>query len=168
MSDDGIGMRVGRILMKSALGENIDVQMRPALGLDLLELLMGVDRVVIVDAMRTGRKAGQCVALDLSETVSSCQSGACAHNYGVAEVVEIARRLEPSVANARIKVIGIEAQVLDQFGTELSEVVRGSIPEAVDLSLRAAGVSEDQIVLAVEIAKEWMNWSPSAQELASG
>jgi Ni,Fe-hydrogenase maturation factor len=84
----------------------------------------------------------------------------------VAEVVSIARKIDPSVDNARIKVVGIEALVLDQFGIELSDPVRLAIPDAVSLCLAEAGASDAEISRAVDLASQWMSWNPTPADLA--
>jgi len=62
--DDGIGIRVARVLVESHLSPDIDVIVRPSLGFGLLDAMETSERIVLVDAMSMGGEAGACVVYD--------------------------------------------------------------------------------------------------------
>lgn len=64
LSDDGVGLRVAAGL-EGRLGEGVTVIEASLAGLDLLELLSGYDRAIIIDAIQTeGGQPGRIYRLD--------------------------------------------------------------------------------------------------------
>jgi hydrogenase maturation protease len=164
--DDGVGIRIGRILRMAGLPADVQVELVPNLGFELLELITQSQRLILVDAMRTGREAGQCQLLDLSEVASMASSPYSCHGVGLAEVVYVARQMTGGLSPSSVFVLGIEAPVLDRFGFELSPEVAEAIPEAVERILRLVGVGEPLIESATALARERMHWNPTARDLA--
>jgi hydrogenase maturation protease len=141
--DDGAGIRIGRILMALPLPENVRVELAPQLGFELLDVVAGADRVVLVDAMSTGRPPGTCVTLE-GQAIERYGAGASvSHALGIAELMGLARRLAPPREPATLHFVGVEGVSFADYGTELSPSVEAAIPEAVDAVLRIVGANDD-------------------------
>ena len=137
--DDGVGIRIGRILMTLPLPADVHVELAPHLGFDLLDAVAGADRVVLVDAMSTGQAPGTCVTLD-GRAIERYSSGASAsHTIGIAELMELAHRLAPERAPATLHFVGVEGIAFGDYGTLLSPVVEAAIPNAVEAVLHILG-----------------------------
>lgn len=139
VGDDGIGIRIGRVLQKLPLPPNVDVLIRPNLGLDLIELLEQYDEVVIVDAMTSGRVPGSCIRLDPREAASMASCPSCSHSLGIAEILQLVGRMFPERAERAVRIVGVEAASIDEFGVGLSDPVKCALPSAVDMVLDAIG-----------------------------
>ena len=139
VGDDGVGMRVARVLDQLHLPDNIDVLVRPFLGLDLVDLLHQYERLVIVDDMTSGRPAGTCVCLDPSEAKAMASHPSCAHGLGIAEVMQLVDKLYPDRKGRVIGFVGVEAAALQQFEVGLSEPVACALPKAVEAVLLMVG-----------------------------
>ncbi len=139
VGDDGIGIRIGRVLQKLPLPPNVEVMIRPNLGLDLIELLEQYDEVVIVDAMTSGRVPGSCIRLDPREAASMASCPSCSHSLGIAEILQLVGRMFPERADRAVRIIGVEAASIDEFGVGLSDPVKLALPSAVDMVLDAIG-----------------------------
>jgi hydrogenase maturation protease len=95
----------------------------------LIDLWEGVGRVVIVDAMASGRPAGDVIVFDASTTpVPAGTSLGSSHHLGVAEAVELARALERLPET--VIVVGVEGGSF-ATGAGLSPAVRRAVPLAV-------------------------------------
>jgi hydrogenase maturation protease len=150
--DDGLGIRVARILADATLPPGVTIEERPNLGLDLVDLLRSHDRLVIVDAMSTGAQPGACRVLDASQAADLASVPYCCHAIGLAELLRIAARLDPEAAAHRVLLVGVEAAVLHEFGTALSPPVRQALPEAVAVVLRLVGAEPGAVAAAVDKA----------------
>lgn len=139
VGDDGVGIRVGRVLERLALPPEVSVIVQASLGLELLDLLGAYDELVIVDAMTTGREAGACVRISAEEAARMANCPTCAHSLGVPEMLQLAKRIYPERSAAGIGLVGIEAAMMDAFGVGLSAPARKALPEAVDAVLCAVG-----------------------------
>ena len=133
---------MGRILSGLPLPNHVQVEFVPHLGFDLLEAVQGAERLILVDAMHTGRSPGTCITLEGAAIERHATGAAASHTVGIAELIEVAQRLAPGRDRASIVFVGIEGQAFDEYGIELTPAVRQAIPEAVTQVLRAIGASE--------------------------
>jgi hydrogenase maturation protease len=125
--DDGVGpVVVGRV---SVAGARVVEVVDP---LDLLELWAGVDLVVVVDAVRGGRPAGEVVVLEagaepLPAGAWAATGRAGTHALGLAAAVELARVLDR--LPDRLVVVGVEAAGFEH-GAGLSPPVAAAVERA--------------------------------------
>jgi hydrogenase maturation protease len=132
--DDGVGTAVVRRVTEHA---NDDVEVvesdDPA---SLIDTWDGADRVVVVDAMQSGRPAGTVLVLDVTETPLPSDGWATGgtHALGLAAAVELSRAL--GRLPRRLLVVGVEADRLTT-GTELSAPVHAAVQPAADAALQA-------------------------------
>jgi hydrogenase maturation protease len=137
--DDGVGIRIGQILMKLPLPPDVRVELAPQLGFDLLDAVAGAERVILVDAMSTGRPPGTCVTLE-GQAIERYNAGtSLSHTIGIAELMALARKLSPERPEATLHFVGVEGIAFAEYGTELSPEVEAAIPKAVDAVLQLLG-----------------------------
>jgi hydrogenase maturation protease len=125
--DDAAGLLAAR-----ALG-GIELEGDPSALIDLVD---GVDEVIVVDAVRSGAPAGTVHRFDVSERPlpATVRSSASTHLVGLADAIELARalgRLPP-----RAIVYGIEGERFDT-GAPVSAAVADAIARLADELRRA-------------------------------
>ena len=106
--DDGVGIRIGQILSSLPLPDHIGVELAPHLGFDLLDVVAGVERVVLVDAMCTGGAPGTCVTLEGRAIERYSAGSSISHTIGIAELMDLAHRLSPEPVPATLHFVGVE------------------------------------------------------------
>ncbi len=141
VGDDGVGIRVGRVLRGLSLPAGTELRIRPNLGLELIELLGEFERVILVDAMTTGRRPGTCEIINVAEAEGMASCPTCAHSIGVPEILQIGRKLYPDRMSGVVRIVGIEGEAMTEFGVGLTEPVRRGMVRAVDVVLEALGAS---------------------------
>jgi hydrogenase maturation protease len=134
--DDGVGIRVGRVLAGLPLPPEVRVELVPHLGFNLLDVVAEADRLILVDATSTGQPAGTCVTLEGRALERFSAGAAASHTLGIAELMELALRLAPLRAPADLHFVGIEGVAFDTYGTQLTPAVNDAIPAAVEAVLR--------------------------------
>ena len=170
VGDDGIGIRIGRILQQLPLPPNVTVELRYILGFDLLDLQEqrpNHGRLLIVDAMSAGCVPGTCVVRTAAELGSSSlmQGHPCCHVVGITAVLDIARKLWPHVVEHSLLVVGIEGASFADYSTALSEAVRAALPAALERVLSEVGAGA-MLVSAARIAcNAWMVRDPTVAEV---
>src|SRR5512143_547868 len=131
--DDAVGIeavhRWQRLFPGTAARSDIEVQFAELPGLGLVDLIDGFDAAVLVDAVGSVDAAGQVYRLAPEELESFGTGGKTAHGWGVAETLQLDRRLNPEHAVIRIRLIGIEAAQVE-MGQPLSPAVEASLPAA--------------------------------------
>jgi len=136
LSDDGIGPRVAEALQERLNGcaESIDVVEACVGGLNLVDLLAGYDRAIIIDAIQTAHgKPGQVYRLDAA-AFDSTRHVASPHDVNFATGLELARRLGTPLPG-QIDIFAIEAIDVTTFSEECTPPVREAIPACVEMIL---------------------------------
>ncbi|HOT22972.1 MAG TPA: hydrogenase maturation protease [Thermoleophilia bacterium] len=131
LSDDGVGLEVARRLQEGPLPDGVDVQQSEVAGLRLLELLKGYDKVVIVDALRTGRAPGDVVRYEARDFRGGHRYGS-AHSIGLETALELGRRMGLPMPDD-VTVFAIEAADVETFGEEFSPPVAAAAGKVVEL-----------------------------------
>lgn len=126
--DDGLGPRVIELLQHLRPHWPLKVMRGDAAG--LLELLPGLEGLVVIDALISGMAPGTLLVRDCStQPLPATLKGASTHALGVAQALELARMLDqlPPV----VWVFGVEA-LWSGHGEGLSPPVEASIPALLD------------------------------------
>jgi len=152
--DDGLGIRVGRVLSTLPLPPDVAVVEAPQLGFDLLDEVASADRLILVDAMKTDRPVGTCVTLE-GRAIERYSAGASAsHTLGIAELMELACTLAPGRAPATLHFVGVEGRAFEDYGVTMSPEVEAALPAAVAAVLRLLGADAGLIAAGEAAARE--------------
>jgi hydrogenase maturation protease len=162
--DDGIGIRVGRVLAQLPLPPELDLSVAPELGFGCLELLCEVEHLVLVDALTTGRTPGTCLVMEGVELAALAGSPGSSHALGAAHLIEVARRL-PAGGPARVTCVTVEVERCESFSAALTRAVQAALPVAVDAVLRTLGASPELLDLGRRRATEWSRRALTVEEL---
>jgi hydrogenase maturation protease len=128
--DDGVGCRVTEELARRELSPGVEVLDGGAGGLDLMDLMEGRERVVVVDAADVGRPAGEFVRFTPDQArLAQAADGFSLHHVGLGEVLALAGAL--GWALPEIVVFGVQPAELG-WGEGLSPAVEAALPALSD------------------------------------
>ena len=127
MGNDSAGLRVLEILEKSCFG--LELIEGGTGGIGLLPIIEGTDLVIIADAM-TGICENPGEIRIFAETPPYKPSRMSFQDIGVAEVIDIARELNPGM---EIIAIGIEAGAIAEYSDKIDPVVMEGVRNAAEL-----------------------------------
>ncbi len=124
--DDGVGPRIIAELTRQGLPDGVTALDVGNAGLDLLNILEGWERAVIVDAADMGREAG-CFVRFTPDEVRLAQAGDqySLHNAGLSEVLALADALGRTLPE--LVIFGVQPAELG-WQAELSSAVEAAIP----------------------------------------
>lgn len=131
MGDDGVGIRVIEALENTHLGSMDGVELIDAGvgGLDILNLLDGAGRVIIVDAMVSGNKVGSVCRFDGSELKGKLRQDMFSiHDLGIYDVLNIAKHVQDV---PEVVIFGIEVGQISGISLELSSGMDDAVADAV-------------------------------------
>lgn len=124
--DDGVGLVVAAALQEKRL-RGVDV-VTLAAPISLLEVWVGYRRVVVVDAVLSGRPGGSVLVEHVGADPLRARGGPRGtHALGIPEVVELGRAL--GSLPEQLTVVGVEAVDVG-LGTGLSPLVAAAVAEA--------------------------------------
>ncbi|MCD6110157.1 MAG: hydrogenase maturation protease [Thermoplasmata archaeon] len=136
MGDDGVGFHVVKELAKEIKDENIDVKDTSADGLNLLELIIGYDKLIVIDAIVTeGEKVGRIYRLKPEDVCEPLRSVISSHHFNLTTTLEIGKRLFPEDIPKEITVFAVGIQEVSKVTEEMTVKVKEAIPRVVDLIL---------------------------------
>jgi hydrogenase maturation protease len=131
LTDDGVGIRVAKELERR-LDHEATVLETSLAGLDVLDLLAGYDRAIIIDAIQTvGGRAGQIYRLD-PEAFGATRHAASVHDVNFATALELGKKLGLALPS-RIDIFAIEAADTSRFSEECTPEVTEAIPLCVEM-----------------------------------
>jgi hydrogenase maturation protease len=139
LSDDGVGLYVAQRLRETALPEGVEIRESEVAGLRLLELLRGHDKVVIVDALQTGREAGEVVRYEARDFAGGHRYSS-AHSIGLETALELGRTLGYDMPSD-VTVFAVEAVDVETFAEELSPPVAEAAERVIALVRAEVGAS---------------------------
>jgi hydrogenase maturation protease len=135
LGDDGVGIHVSDELKKRIKDPNITIDDAVTGGMNLLELLLGYDKAIIVDAVKSNEgEVGEVkrIPLDNFSTMHSCNP----HDVSLIEAIEVAKKMGEKRIPQEIIIIGIIMKEIPcEFGEKLSEKIEAAVPKAVDMIL---------------------------------
>jgi len=135
LSDDGVGIRVARALEGRLNQPNVNVMETSVAGLDFLELLVGYDRAIIIDAIQTNEgKAGQVYRLE-PEAFNATRHASTPHDVNFATALELGKRLGLALPQ-QIIIFAIEVENVTTFSEECTPKVREAIPVCVEMVIQ--------------------------------
>jgi len=133
-SDDGIGPVIAKELQSLCLPDNVDVLDAGTPGLALLDMILGVRKVIIVDAMISGKKPGTIRELNLDQLKASRKMPAISlHDLPLTEALGIARKVYPEKMPDELVMIGIEVESIVKPNIGLTKSVEEAVPKAVEM-----------------------------------
>ena len=138
MKDDGVGLKVGRIL-----GERDHNVLEAGTDVFLLQNhYSGEERLIIIDAILSDKlEPGEVIHLQGEEVFEKLKGEIrSAHFMGAIDGLKLLMVLDERLAKADIHFVGIVAREVD-LGMELSEEVERALPKVVELveKLAASG-----------------------------
>ena len=132
LGDDGVGIHIIRRLMETADLPDTDIEEVYTGGMNLLDLLIGYDRAIIVDAVTIpGSNVGDVRRLDLDDLPSRHTLNP--HDTGLKEAIDLSKKAGQEAIPEEIIIIGVGIDPVDTFGEELSPEVEGSIGKALEM-----------------------------------
>ena len=154
LTDDGVGVKVAyeieRILAEQHSAfriphSEITITEASAGGLRLMELMLGYDRAIIVDAFTNGSNTpGKMHRMTLEDlrAVSPTQHSASAHDTTLVTALDAGKALGMHLPD-EVVIYAIEVENVIDFSDEPTTAVAAAIPGAVTAVLQELGVEYD-------------------------
>lgn len=103
--------------------------------MNLLDLLLGYDKAIIIDAVKTAQgKKGKVRRIPLGDfsTIHSCNP----HDVSLIEAIEMAKKMGEKRIPQEIIIIGILMNHIPyEFGEKLSKEISSAVPKAIEMTL---------------------------------
>ncbi len=134
MSDDGAGVKVIQHLDENyRLSPNVTLFDGGTLGLDLLPQLEGIDRLLIVDAIETGKAPGTLAKMTGDDIPIAMETKLSPHQMGLKDLLAVA--MLQGIKPPEMVLLGIQPENID-LGMDLSPKVAARFDELVQMVIK--------------------------------
>jgi hydrogenase maturation protease len=135
LGDDGVGIHVVNEVKKQIDDPNITIDEAITGGMNLLDLMLGYDKAIIVDAVKSEKSVvGTVERIPLADfnTMHSCNP----HDVSLVEAIQMAKKLGETKIPSEIIIIGVMMKEIPcEFGEKLSEKIQAAVPKAVEMTV---------------------------------
>jgi hydrogenase maturation protease len=135
LGDDGVGVHIAKELRKHIQHPDVTIDEAITGGMNLLDLILGYDKAIIADAVKTeGEENGTVKRIPIGDfsTMHSCNP----HDVSLIEAIEIAKKIGETKIPREIIIIGVMMrQIPCEFGEKLSKNIAAAVPKAVEMAL---------------------------------
>ena len=129
LGDDGVGLLAARELKKQIENLPLDVSETALAGFELLDMLQGYEKVLILDAVVT-KKHQPGTVLELSAEQFKHATAVSPHYGGLPEVLKLAEKLQIEFPTD-IRILAVEIEPPYQLREGLSSVIQSSISNLI-------------------------------------
>jgi hydrogenase maturation protease len=126
LADDAVGILAVETL-RSRVDDRVHVATSNMHGLALLDVFLGYDRAILVDAIQTGEVPAGTI-LELTASDLAPVGAPSPHYAGLPEMLRLAERLKLDFPK-HLTIFAVEAADMQTIGGPLTEEVRDVIPE---------------------------------------
>ena len=148
LTDDGVGVKVAYEVERALASvdrEDVTVTEASVGGLRLMEMMIGYDRVILVDALTRCNKnlpgTVHRMTLDDLRNISPTQHSACAHDTSLVTALELGSQMELPLPQ-EISIFAIEVENVIDFSEESTPSVTAAIPEVTEAVLAELGLTQ--------------------------
>jgi len=137
-TDDGIGVHVIDIMKKHPLPGHVELFDGGTLGYDLLQIIEGRKKVIVVDAVKGQQPPGTLYRFSPGDVPHQNHFDSL-HQLGIIEAIRLAGLQDKAPEDTVI--IGVEPEIID-WGLTPTDTVKMKIPRIMELvkeEIRAAG-----------------------------
>ena len=135
LSDDSVGLHVARALDGRFNQQEITVMETSLAGLSLLDLLIGYDRAIIIDAIQTREgKVGQVYRLEPG-ALAATRHASTPHDINFATALELGNRLGLALPQ-QITIFAVEVEDVTTFGDRCTRRVEEAIPVVANMVIQ--------------------------------
>jgi len=132
LRDDGVGWHVTRALRaRRNRGPGVVIEECCRGGLALMERMVGYERVIVIDALRSGAPPGTLVELGVGDLPT--QHSASAHDVSLQTALAVGRAAGANLPlDPDVRLLGIEADDTETFSESCTPPVAAAVDRAVE------------------------------------
>jgi hydrogenase maturation protease len=130
LRDEGVGVHAANtIKQRYTFSPEVEIIDGGTMGLDLLPIFEGRDKVLIVDAVDFGKEPGHIGIIENDDIPSVLNSKLSVHHINLSDVLFAAKLID--ISPSEMCLIGIQPQSID-VGLDMTDEIKGKIETLID------------------------------------
>ena len=136
LGDDGVGVSIARELDTKIRNDNVDVLDVNIDGLNLLEIIVGYDKLIVIDAIMTDEgDIGEIYRFKPEMICDPSHTAISPHHFNLVTTIEIGKKLFPNEMPGETVVYAVKVKDVTVVTEKMTKKVEEAIPEVVRLIL---------------------------------
>ncbi len=127
LKDEGVGIHVIKEMESQDLPPGVTALDAGTAALDLLSVICESEKIIVIDALRSGGEPGTIYRCLPEELVDTYKGPLSLHQVDLLDVLLMARQLG---GTACVVIIGVEPEDIE-YGLELTPRVKGAVPRVI-------------------------------------
>jgi hydrogenase maturation protease len=132
LKDEGVGIHAIEALKNESLPDNVELVDGAAAGFDLLPIVESCDKLIVIDAIKTGEAPGAIYQFNPQDIDIKRDTSVSLHDVDFFHVLEYAKKYKRL---PETQMIGIVPESIE-LSLELSETLKAMIPKIVCLVIQ--------------------------------
>ena len=128
--DDTVGIKVAKVLKKKIDKPHITIKSGSIDGLAMLDEIVGYDKVIFVDSIKTENGMPGDISRITLDTLDAIPSLSASHGIDFVTAIKLGKKFGYKMPK-QIDILAIEIEDNTSFSEECTEKVKKSIPEVV-------------------------------------
>ena len=132
LGDDGVGIHAARELATKVNRDDVAILDIGTDGLNLLEVMMGYDRMIVIDAIVTeNADIGNIYCLKPEQLYTPSGFSVSPHHFNLATTLEIGRKLFPGEIPEDVTVFAVDTIEATEISEKMTDKVQDALPVLV-------------------------------------
>lgn len=132
LGDDGVGIHAARELAAKVNRDDVTILDIGTDGLNLLEVMMGYDRMIVIDAIVTeNADIGNIYCLKPEQLYTPSGFSVSPHHFNLATTLEIGRKLFPGEIPEDVIVFAVDTIEATEISEKMTDKVQDALPVLV-------------------------------------
>ncbi|MEA3475664.1 MAG: hydrogenase maturation protease [Candidatus Cloacimonadota bacterium] len=128
LTDDGVGIRIAKEIGEKC--KNVDVAEASAAGFRIIDEIIGYDRLIIIDSIKTGKARPGTLHKFLVNDFAKTLHLSTPHDISLFEAFKVVRK-ENVKLPSQIEIYAMEVEDTSTFSEKCTELVESAIPKTV-------------------------------------
>lgn len=134
LRDEGVGVHAVNAIKEScSFSPEVEIIDGGTLGLDLLPLIEGKERLILIDAVDFKKEPGFIGVLENDEIPCALFTKLSVHHIGLSDVLYAAKLM--GITPSKIRLIGVQPESMD-VGLDLTPCVSDRIKDVIEMTIK--------------------------------
>ena len=129
LRDDSVGIKIAERLRGRV---NADVEILMTTDFEVIDKILGYDKAIIVDAVKSGKEPGTIYEFSLDDVFSS-YSIPGTHALSLGTTLKLGYTIFPEEMPKELKIFAVEVEDIEHFGEDCTPKVERAIPKVIEM-----------------------------------
>jgi hydrogenase maturation protease len=134
LRDEGVGVHVVKRIQEMDMPAHVEVVDGGTAGFDLLDVIEGREKVIVIDTVKGGQPPGTLYRLSDEDIEERAKQRLSLHDIDMTDLLKLADLL--GVDKPKVVIFGVEPKDMESADLELSPEIAAQVPRVIELVMK--------------------------------